>query len=149
MDASLIEQIPEKYREIYEKNWRTIKPRVQQGRIRDMYHFPLINSGNNEIFDKAEEVTGKYKGKIKVNAAFGFILKNRTTGDLKFYHPSNNTMLFTNPRLIEKRLDFRRFLDDIDEQGAFEYARKHRPSTNWTVERIICVRFDIYKLGLY
>ena len=148
MDASLIDQVPEEYREIYKKNWRTIKPSVRQGRIRDMYHFPLINSGNNEIFEKAEEVTGKYNGKIKVNVAFGFILRNRTTDDLKFYHPSNNTMLFKNPRLIKTRLDFRQLLDDIDEQDALEYARKHRPSTNWRVKRIICVRFDIYKLGL-
>ena len=148
MDASLIDQVPEEYREIYKKNWRTIKPSVRQGRIRDMYHFPLINSGNNEIFEKAEEVTGKYNGKIKVNVAFGFILRSRTTDDLKFYHPSNNTMLFKNPRLIKTRLDFRQLLDDIDEQDALEYARKHRPSTNWRVKRIICVRFDIYKLGL-
>jgi hypothetical protein len=29
MDASWIEQIPDKYREIYTKNWLTNKPRVQ------------------------------------------------------------------------------------------------------------------------
>lgn len=148
MDASLIDQIPQEYREIYKRNWRTIKPSVKLGRIRDMYHFPLINSGDNDILEKAKKVIGKYNGKFKVNAAFGFILRNRTTDDLKFYHPSNNTMLFINPRLMETPADLRQFLEDIEEQDAFDYAREHRPSTKWTVERIICVRFDIYKLRL-
>ena len=148
MDQSFIEQIPDEYRDIYKKNWRTIRPRVLQGRIRDMYHFPLIDSGNNEILQKAKEVIGKYSGKLKVNVAFGFILRDRTTDELKFYHPSNNTMLFPNPRLLETHSDFKQFAEDIEEQDAFEYARKHRPSTKWTIERVICVRFDIYKLRL-
>ena len=31
---------------------------------------------------------------------------------------------------------------------AFEYARLHKPSTKWTVERIVFVRFDIYRFEL-
>ena len=58
MDASLIDQIPQEYREIYKRNWRTIKPSVKLGRIRDMYHFPLINSGDNDILEKAKKVIG-------------------------------------------------------------------------------------------
>ena len=110
MESSLIDQIPEEYREIYKRNWRTIKPSVKQGRIKDMYHFPLINSGDNNILEKAKEVIGNYNSKFKVNAAFGFILRNRTTDDLKFYHPSNNAMLFINPRLVETTADLRQFL---------------------------------------
>ena len=148
MDASFKDQIPQEYCDIYKRNCRTIKQSVKQGRIRNMYHFPLINSGDKDILEKAKEVIGKYNGKFKVNAAFGFILRNITADDLKFYHPSNNTMLFINPRLMETPADLRQFLDDIEEQDAFDYAREHRPSTKWTVERIICVRFDIYKLRL-
>jgi hypothetical protein len=115
-----------------------------------MYHFPLIDSGNNEILQKAKEVIGKYSGKLKVIVAFGFILRDRTTDELKFYHPSNNSMLFPNPHLLETHSysDFKQFAEDIEEQDAFQYARKHRPSTKWTVERVICLRFDIYKLRL-
>jgi hypothetical protein len=55
-------------------------------------------------------------------------------------------MLFTTPKLLETVTDFKNFLDDIERQDAFEYARVQRPSTNWTVERIVCVRFDVYKM---
>ena len=84
----------------------------------------------------------------EINVAFGFILKDRTTDELKFFHPSNNTMLFTLPRLLETPSDYRQFVEDIEQQDAFEYARLHRPSTKWTVERIVCVRFDIYRFKL-
>ena len=148
MDAVSLQRVPNLYREIYQKNWVTIKDNFKTGTLRDMHHFPLFHNDDKEIISKVEHVMSKYNTKIKVNVAFGFILKNRTTGELKFFHPSNNTMLFATPRLLENASDYRKFKDDIEKEDAFEYARKNRPSTNWTVARIVCVRFDVYKLQL-
>ena len=106
----------------------------------------LFQDSDGEIISKAQQMVANYNGRMKVNVAFGFILKNRSTDELKFFHPSNNTMLFTTPKLLETVTDFKNFLDDIERQDAFEYARVQRPSTNWTVERIVCVRFDVYKM---
>ena len=146
MDATSLRRVPKSYRKVYQENWRTIKESTKLGRIRDMMHFPLFDDSDGEIIPKAQQMVAKYKGKIKVNVAFGFILKNRSTSALKFFHPSNNTMLFTTPRLLNSAADFKEFLEEIERQDAFEYARVQRPSTNWTVERIVCVRFDIYKM---
>ena len=145
MDRYTLVQIPTEYQDIYKGSWNTIKTSIKQGRLKDVYHFPVLTN-NGEILRKAEEVVAKYNEKFKVNVAFGFILKDRTTDELKFFHPSNNTMLFTLPRLLETPSDYRQFVEDIDQQDAFEYARLHRPSTKWTLERIGCVRFDIYNL---
>ena len=87
-----------------------------------------------------------YSSKIKVNVAFGFVLYDRVTGSLKFFRPSNNTMLFDIPRLLANLNDFQNLVNDIEHQDAVEYARSLRPTTKWTVERIICVRFDVFKL---
>ena len=146
MDATSLRRVPKSYRKVYQENWRIIKESTKLGRIRDMIHFPLFDDSDGEIITKAQKMITNYKGKIKVNVAFGFILKNRSTSELKFFHPSNNTMLFTTPRLLNSAADFKEFLEEIERQDAFEYARLQRPSTNWTVERIICVRFDIYKM---
>ena len=148
MDRSTLVQIPGDYQDIYKRSWNTIKTSVKQGRLKDVYHFPILTNDNGEILRKAEEVVAKYNEKFKVNVAFGFILKERTTDELKFFHPSNNTMLFTLPRLLETPSDYRQFVEDIEQRDAFEYARLHRPSTKWTVERIVCVRFDIYRFKL-
>ena len=148
MDRSTLVQIPGDYQDIYKRSWNTIKTSVKQGRLKDVYHFPILTNDNGEILRKAEEVVAKYNEKFKVNVAFGFILKERTTDELKFFRPSNNTMLFTLPRLLETPSDYRQFVEDIEQRDAFEYARLHRPSTKWTVERIMCVRFDIYRFKL-
>lgn len=146
MDLTSLHRLPELYRPIYKKNWNTIRESYKQGRLRDTYHFPLFENNDNEIISKAKQIITDYNRKLKVNVAFGFILKERSTDELKFFHPSNNTMLFLAPKLLETVSDTRDFLADIEKQDAFEYARSQRPSTKWTVERIICVRFDIYKM---
>ena len=148
MDRSTFVQIPRDYQDINKRIWNTIKTSVKQGRLKDVYHFPILANDNGEILRKAEEVVVKYNEKFKVNVAFGFILKDMTTDELKFFHPSNNTMLFTLPRLLETPSDYRQFVADIEEQDAFEYARLNGPSTKWTVERIVCVPFDIYRFKL-
>ena len=146
MDPTVLRKIPIKYKQIYQQNWKTIKTSVKQGRLKDVYHFPLLTINNQEIVGKVQDVMANYNANVKVNVAFGFILQNRTTAELKFFHPSNNTFLFDTPRLLRSPTDLKNLIDDIEQEDALEYARLQRPSTNWIVERIICVRFDVFKL---
>jgi hypothetical protein len=146
MDQATLQRVPDKYKTIYQRHWKTIKTSIKQGRLKDVYHFPLFNVTDTEISEKAHTVIGNYNDNIKINVAFGFILENRTTEELKFFHPSNNTMLFPTPRLLASPNDYRQFVDDIEHEDAFEYARVQRPTTKWVVKRMICVRFDVYKL---
>ena len=146
MDPKILQQVPDEYREIYQRNWKTIKQSVKKGLLKDVYHYPLFSTNNTEIKSRLQETLMNYSGKIKINVAFGFILRNRLTDELRFFHPSNNTLLFGTPRLLINATDYRKLEDDIEQQDAFEYARLQRPSTSWKVEKIICVRFDIFKL---
>ena len=84
--------------------------------------------------------------RFKINAAFGFILENRSTGGLKFFHPSNNNKIFETPRLVENDEDFEKLSMDLERVDAFEYARLQRPDTHWVVKKVICVRFDVTKM---
>ena len=147
MDSALLEQVPDEYKPIYKRNWNTIRTSVKRGLIKEMYHYPLIIENSHlEIMKLLQDIL-KTHNRIKINVAFGFILRQRTTEELKFFHPSNNTMLFVRPRLIENARDKRKLLEDVESEDVFEYARLQRPSTNWVVARIICVRFDVYKLN--
>ena len=148
MDQSLLQNIPGDYKDIYTRNWNTIKHSIKKGLIKDVYHYPLVSTNNTEIISKLQETLADYSGTIKINIAFGFILRNRNRDELKFFHPSNNTMLFETPRLLQNPNDYNKLVDDIEQEDAFEYARLQRPSTNWIVERIICIRFDIYRLNV-
>ena len=146
MDPAVLNQIPDRYKQIYQQNWSTIKASEKRGLLKDVYHFPLLTTNNEEIITRLQEMLTGYSSKIKVNVAFGFVLYDRVTGSPKFFHPSNNTMLFAIPRLLANPNDFQNLVNDIEHQDAVEYAHSLRPTTKWTVERIICVRFDVFKL---
>ena len=146
MDSLTLNQIPEEYKEIYRFNWKTIKHSVKKGIFKDVYHFPLLDDSDIEIVSKLNEVLANYTKAIKINIAFGFILQERVSKELKFFHPSNNTMVFNLPRLINGPNDVTSVLDDIEKEDLVNYARKQRPSTRWIVDRIICIRFDVYRL---
>ena len=146
MDPITLQQVPEEYKQIYQRNWNTIKPSVKQGRLKDVYHYPLLSTNNSEIVLGLQETMSNYNVNVKINVAYGFILRNKSTDELRFFHPSNNTMLFEIPRVLQTAGDYRKLVTDVEHEDAFEYARSQRPSTEWSVERIICVRFDIFRL---
>ena len=148
MDPTMLEQVSEEYRDIYRRNWHTIKQSVKRGVLKDVYHYTLFSNNNVEIKSRLTETMRNYSGKIKINVAFGFILRNRLTDELRFFHPSNNTMLFNIPKLLVTAGDRKKLENDVELEDAFEYARLERPSTKWNVEKIICIRFDIFKLAV-
>ena len=147
MNPSIL-KVPEIYKDIYAKHWNTIKTSVKKGVFKDVYHFLILKYNSHDITKHLETIKAATTGDFKINAAFGFIIKSRSDGELRFFHPSNNNTLFETPKLIKDMDDFIRLSDDLERQDALEYARLQRPSTSWTVERIICVRFDVYKLSI-
>ena len=141
-----LQNLPEDIRLIYTQHWNTIKDGVKRGRIRDTYHYPLFLDDTKEIVDNFLKTLSFYDENLKVNVSFGFVLKNITTNQLRFFHPSNNTTLFEYPRLLDTPNSVQAMLSDIELQDAAEFARTQRPSTKWKLEKIACVRFDVYKL---
>ena len=139
--------IPDGYEEIYQNNWGIIRQRVRVGRGKDTYHFPLFTISDSEIVQKVEHVLGQYNQSIKINIAFGFILKHVITEDMEFFYPSNNTLLFEAPRYLRSISDYHSLLNDVEYEDALSYAQALRPSTKWTVQRIICITIDVYKMN--
>lgn len=137
------------YKPIYRRHYQTIRTRVTVGRLRTMYHFLVTGDYTRE---KAKEYISTIKLELnrrdsyKINAAFGFILRNLHTQELRFFHPSQNSMLYDLPTVVKERKDILRILDDLESEDARAYAMAHRPSTVWRMEKIVCVRFDVYKM---
>ena len=55
-------------------------------------------------------------------------------------------MLYELPVAVKKRKDISKILDDLESEDAIAYASAHRPSTEWRMEKIVCLRFDLYKM---
>ena len=137
-----MQNIDEAYRGIYRKHWKTINSQ-KIGVLKDIINFPVYNLDDNELIKVLDTIKEKYR-RIKVNISLGFILRNREDDELKFFHPSNNNMLFQLPLKIDN--DFKNLKDELLNTDWFEVVRQQRPSTKWIVEKIICIRFDVYKL---
>ena len=137
-----MQNIDEAYRDIYKKHWKTISSQ-KIGVLKDIINFLVYNLDDNELIKVLDTIKEKYR-RIKVNISLGFILRNREDDELKFFHPSNNNMLFQLPLKIDN--DFKNLKDELLNTDWFEVVRQQRPSTKWIVEKIICIRFDVYKL---
>ena len=137
-----MQNIDEAYRDIYRKHWKTINSQ-KFGVLKDIINFPVYNLDDNELIKVLDTIKEKYR-RIKVNISLGFILRNREDDELKFFHPSNNNMLFQLPLKIDN--DFKNLKDELLNTDWFEVVRQQRTSTKWIVEKIICIRFDVYKL---
>ena len=141
---TFIESIPEEFQEIYRQHWSTIRKSVKRGKFKDVYHFPL--SLTDKISGKLDEVLSNYDKHVKLNVAFGYIMRYLPTDNVKFYHPSNNTMVFDTARLVMTPTDIMNIKTDIERDDLLDIARNSRPSTAWQVECLACIRFDVYRM---
>ena len=83
-----------------------------------------------------------------INLSFGFILRNVETGELWYYHHSqNNAGFFDVPHLIRTEEDSQRFLDDLSRHGMLEYIRQQRPDTKCVVHLLTNVTFYVNKIN--
>ena len=148
LPSDLVLDVDDEYKEIYRKNYRTIRTRIEKGRFRTVYHFLVTGDYSRDKakdFIAAVDFQFSSQNLYKVNVAFGFILRNVRTSELRFFHPSNNSMLYEIPAIMAGRNDIVKLIDDMEKEDARTYALAHRPSTSWRVAKIVCVRFDVYK----
>ena len=101
----------------------------------------LLNEPLGELFD--EQTTA-----FKINCSFGFVLKQKLTGRLRYYHSSNNCCgrYLEEPSLIGNRADFDQFLEQIKEPDLLNWAVSQRPNSDWICEMVTNVTFFVNKI---
>ena len=149
MALSLLEPVPEEYKDIYPRQLNTIRTRITRGKLKFVYHFLMLDNYHGDIIaEYLSVIKHEHPNGCKLNVAFGFILRNVETQELKFFHPSNNNMIFELPKLVTNEQEYRNLLEDLERQDVMEYARIQRPSTKWCVAKIVCMRFDVYNVSI-
>ena len=82
---------------------------------------------------------------FKINYSFGYILKNRVTGEYRYFHPSNGRFRQLDiPQLIRSAENLRDFLRGISDEEMFHHAS--RPDSQWVVVEVTNVIFHLYKM---
>ena len=143
-----LQTVPEYLHDLYRENWFTIRKSCKVGKLKDVYHFPVLPS--DKITHKVDEVLNKYKNDIKINVRFGSAMIHRNTGEIKFSHPSNNPNVFDTAKLVSQcdPKDVQRIKDNIGWDDLIEIAHNSRDSPAWRVEAIVCIEFDVTKIYL-
>ena len=132
--------------DLYRKQWRKIKDSKTEGKVKNMYNFRLVSLDLDHLHEIAKSVFDEQKTAFKVNAAYGFVLKNNETGQLRYHYTSSNTQLLTGPMLVQNRTDFTTFLSELLKRDPLHYARAQRPNSKWVVDLITNVSFYVYKI---
>ena len=86
--------------------------------------------------DLVYSVFVKQKTAFKINAAFGFVLRNNETNELKYHYASSNTRVLNAPAFVQNKVDLMSFLNTFLQQDPLEYARLQRPNSKWVVDII-------------
>ena len=117
-----LHDVDEEYRDMYKKHWKTVSSQ-KIGVIKDIIHFPIYRMDDNEIIKVLNNVREKY-ARIKVNMSLGYILRNREDNALKFFHPSNNNILFKLPLKVDT--NYKNLKDELLNTDWYEFVRQQR-----------------------
>ena len=83
----------------------------------------------------------------KVNCSVGCVLRHVTTGELRYFHSSeNNASLFERPKLVANIANLRALWESVGDVDLEERARQRRPDTSWRVLVVTNLTFYVWKM---
>ena len=132
VEPNILPEDPET-RILYLRHRNTIRTEEATGnRVQDRYDFTLHDMTASTFPEMVRRIFRQQTTAFKINLSFGFILRNVETGELRYYHSSqNNSRCFDVPHLIRTEEDLERFLEELSLHDMLEYIRQQRPDIKW------------------
>ena len=136
-------------RDFLHENWASVRTHVVNGPVQTRYNHRLTSLDTRDLQEPLFALFDQQKTAFKVNASYGFVLKEKQSGRLRYYHSSSNCCgrLLEEPSLIANRDDFDRFLARIAESDIQQWARDQRPDSDWVCEHVTNVTFFINRIA--
>ena len=130
------------------ENWASVWTHVVTGPVQTRYNHRLTSLDTRDLHEQLRVLFDQQTTSFKINCSFAFILKNKTTNRLKYYHSSNNCCgrLLEEPSLITNRGDFDRFLARIQESDILQWAIAQRPNSDWVCEHVTNATFFLNRI---
>lgn len=106
----------------------------EEGMDRNFY-----NRAVNGLLENANRL-----GEVKLNADLTLLLRNKNTGELKFWYPGQQSSIASNLTLnLKKSGDLKHLIDRLCDVDINERVYKYAPNSEWEVLRILGLRFII------
>ena len=108
VEPNILPEDPET-RILYLRHWNTIRTE-EANRVQDRYNFTLHDMTVSTFPEMVRRIFRQQTTAFKINLSFGFILRNMETGELRYYHSSQNNSRFVDvPHLIRTDKTWRGF----------------------------------------
>ena len=130
------------------ENWATVRTYVARGPVQTRFNHRLSSLDTRELQEPLHQLFEEQTTAFKVNVSFGFILKQKATSRLRYYHSSNNCCgrYLEEPSLITNRDDFESFLERIREPDILQWAVAQRPNSDWVCEHVTNATFFLNRI---
>ena len=134
--------------DVVRAHWSTIRTRVTRGPLQCRYDYRLTTLDTTVLETPLKNVFQEQTTAFKINLSYGFILRNKNTGQYKYYHPSCNCCgrYLDEPSLITNSKDFDKFLERIRETDVLQWAINQRPDSAWVCELVTNVTFFVNRI---
>ena len=130
------------------ENWASVRTYVARGPVQTRFNHRLSSLDTRELQEPLHQLFEEQTTAFKVNVSFGFILKQKATSRLRYYHSSNNCCgrYLEEPSLITNRDDFESFLERIREPDILQWAVAQRPNSDWVCEHVTNATFFLNRI---
>ena len=135
-------------RDAVRENWDAIRTHVVRGPVQTRFNRRLTSLDTRDLHAPLRVLFDQQTTAFKRNCSFGFVLREKQSGRLCYYHSSNNCCgrLLEEPSLITNRDDFDRFLARIQESDILQWAVAQRPNSDWVCELVTNATFFLDKI---
>ena len=110
-------------------NWDSIRTFSRRGPVQNLFNFYYSDDVCNLIDRIAKTMMKNQENRFKINDGFGFVLKNIETGEFRYYHASNNSLMLDAAVLISNEAELNEFLAQIADENFLDSVS--RPDTKW------------------
>ena len=118
------DELSAELRDFVQENWTSVRTHVVHGPVQTRYNHRLTSMDTRDLHEPLGKLFEEQTTAFKVNVSFGFVLKERQSGRLRYYQASSNCCgrYMEEPALITNRADFDSFLERIREPDILQWA---------------------------
>ena len=116
----------------------------RRGPIQNLLKFYSSDDVCNLIGRIAKTIMKNQENRLKINCGFGFVLKNIETGEFRYYHASNNSLMLEPAVLISNEAELNEFLAQIADKNFLDSVS--RPDTKRRLYQITNLLFFVNHL---
>ena len=129
-------------------NWGSIRTHVARGPVQTRYNRRLASLDTRDLHEPLRELFDQQTTAFKLNCSYSFVLREKESGRLRYYHSSNNCCgrYMEEPSIITNRGDFDRFLERIHQPDILQWAIAQRPNSDWVCEHVTNATFFVNKI---